>query len=135
MRTYKSFNKDKTIEALEYDMLQYSERLLHIKAEQDFYSTLVNAPIFKPRTANLFEKLEQFKRQIQQTKTLSSGLLNEISTHINKINNKTEWKDLGYRNSLVTGHDVLEHKIHDFFVKTADSKSQLLQYIQSVLLD
>ena len=131
---YKSFNNDKTIEELQYHMLQYKTRLQNVKAEQEFYSVLINAPIFKPYVINLFERLEQFKMGIKKTEKVASDLLNEVSSHTNKISNKIECEDVACDSFFIKTHEVLERKIYDFLTKTTASKSQLFQYIQSVLL-
>lgn len=131
---YKSFINEKAIEELQYNMLQYKTRLLYVKVEQDFYNMLINAPIFKPRVINLYERLEQFRRGIKQTEILVSALLIEVNSHINKISSKMESEDLVGDGFFLKEHEELEHRIYDFLMKSIESKSQLFQYIQSVLL-
>jgi hypothetical protein len=49
---YKSFNSDKAIEKLQYNLLQKRETLRNLIIEQTFYKNLLNAQIYKPQKIN-----------------------------------------------------------------------------------
>lgn len=133
IHSYKSFNEKKSIEELKYNMLQYRIRLEEIILENNFYKNLLVASIYKSNTINLFENLEQFKRNLNKIETAVSELVPEINSHSHSITNKTECDDLFCDNFFIKTHDDLEEKIYQFFLKSRAFKRQMLQYLESVL--
>ncbi|KGL62506.1 hypothetical protein [Polaribacter sp. Hel1_85] len=132
--TYKSFNDNKSIEELKYNMLQFKIRLEEEIYENKFYKTLLEASIYKSNTRNLFENIEKFKQEIDTIENEALELLKEINSHSNSITHKIECDDLSCDNFFIESHNALEEKSYKFFIKCSGLKIQLFEYIESVLI-
>ncbi|QVY64451.1 hypothetical protein [Polaribacter sp. Q13] len=130
---YKSFNENKSIEELKYNMLQYKTRLKEEIIEYKFYKNLLEASIFKVNTRNLFENLEMFKKDITSTENEALALLKEIEIHSNSITNKLECEDLFCDNFFIKTHDDLEKKTYQFFIQCTNFKIKIFEYLESTL--
>ncbi|PQJ68830.1 hypothetical protein [Polaribacter butkevichii] len=132
-KSYKSFNENKSIEELKYNMLQYTIRIEEELIEYKFYQNLIEASTFKGNSMNLFENLEMFKKDIKTTEKEAFALLDEIKLHSNSISNKIECDDLSCDNFFINKHNELEEKTYNFFRKCKAFKIQMFQYLESVL--
>jgi hypothetical protein len=130
---YKSFNENKSIEELKYNMLQYNKRLKEEIIEYKFYQNLIEASIFKSNTRNLFENLEMFKKDINNTENKALELLKEIEMHSNSISNKLECEDLFCDNFFIESHNDLEKKTYQFFIQCSNFKIKMFEYLESIL--
>lgn len=131
--TYISFNAEKTIEELQYKMLQYNTTLESFVVEYSFYMHLLKSEAFRPNVINLFEYLERFKKTLAHLETSTKSLIIEISSHNNQITKKIECEDLICDNYFIKEYDALENKIHNFLIEYSNFKSQMLPYLQSVI--
>ena len=132
---YKSFNTDKSIEELKYNLLQQRETFGNLIIEQEFYKKLINAPIYQSEKLNVFEKLEGFKNELKQTAETNKLLLNEISAQLFQIDKKVECDDLFCDNFFIKEIDTLELKIHNFLIKITALKLQMIEYFQDVMIE
>jgi len=130
---YKSYNNDKTIEELQYNMLQYQKTLESFKTEYAFFKQLLRSSIFESNVINLFESLELFKKSIKNLETLTTNLITNISAQSTQITKKIECDDLVCDNYFIKSYDELEREIHNLLIKYPKLKSQMLPYLQSVL--
>lgn len=131
--TYRSFNVDKTIDELQYNMLQYQRTLESFKTEYVFFKQLLRASIFESNIINLFESLELFKKSIINLETSTTNLLIKISAQSTQITKKIECDDLVCDNYFIKDYDELEREIHDLSNKYYNIKLQMLPYLQSVM--
>ena len=134
LEIYKSFNSNKSIEELQYNIIRDIQKLENLNLELEFYKSLIDKPIFKPHVMNLYESLVSFKNEIKGINKNRIGLLNEIYSHRNKIRNKIECEDLVCDNFFIRKHDDIELKAFNFYNKVSDFKSKWFQYIQSVIM-
>ncbi|AOW16820.1 hypothetical protein LPB03_04765 [Polaribacter vadi] len=132
---YKSFNTDKSIKELKYNLLQQRETFGNLIIEQEFYKKLLNAPIYQSEKLNLFEKLEGFKNELKQTAETNKLLLNEIGVQLFQIDKKVECDDLFCDNFFIKEIDTLELKIHNFLIKITALKLQMIEYFQDVMIE
>ena len=132
---YKSFNTDKSIEELKYNLLQQRETFGNLIIEQEFYKKLLNAPIYQSEKLNVFEKLEGFKNELKQTAETNKLLLNEIGVQLFQIDKKVECDDLFCDNFFIKEIDTLELKTHDFLIKITALKLQMIEYFQDVMIE
>jgi hypothetical protein len=130
---YNSFNENKSIEELLHNMLQFKKRLEEVIIEYKFYKNLLEASIYKLNAINLFERLEEFKKDINTTEKEALELLQEIKSYSNLITNKIECEDLVCDNFFIKIHDELENKIYELFIKNTNLKLKCFQYLESVL--
>ena len=131
--TYKSFNENKSIEELQYNMFQYRLKLKDFLDNNQFIKYLLKASIYKQGTLNLFETLEKYKEYTNEMKTLASNLLDEVNSHSKQIKNKIECEDVACDTFFIKKHDDLELKIHNLFIESRTSKRHMFQYLKSVI--
>lgn len=129
---FKSFNENKSIEELKYNMLQFKTRLEELIIECKFFKNLIEASIYKSNSINLFENLEKFKKDMKCLEKETLELLKDINSHSNSITNKIECEDLVCDNFFIGSHDRLEEKIHKLFIKSMNLKFKWFQYLESV---
>jgi hypothetical protein len=128
---YKSFNADKNIEELKYNLLQERDMFRNLIIEEKFYKKLLNAPIYKSNKLNLFETLEGFKNELKNSAENNKLLLNEIGMQLFQIDKKLECDDLVCDNFFINELDDLELKIHNFLLQITALKSRMFEYIQA----
>jgi hypothetical protein len=134
MHKYQSFNIDKSIEELQYNTLKEETSLENLKFELQFYKMLLSKPIFKPHVMNLYERLTNFKNEIDTLNKNGVSLLNELSKHAHRIRKKIECNDLTFDNLLIKNHDEIELKVFNYKTKIFNFKFRLFQYIESAMI-
>ena len=130
---YKSFNSKKSIEELQYIMLQYNKRLQELETEQNFYNFLIGASVFKNQILNVFEILEQFKNELNINLKSIRELLDKVDSQIDLISKKIECDNLLCDSFFVREYDDLELEIYSFFQNISDFKSQFFSYMESTI--
>lgn len=135
LQTYKSFNRDKSIEELQHNILKAATGIENLKFELQFYKTLLNKPIYKPHTLNLYEKLAHFKNEVNTITKNATSLLTEINSHAHHLRNKIECDNLACDSFFINEHDDIERKIFNFQIKIFNFKFRFFQYIESVIIN
>jgi len=135
LQVYKSFNSNKSIEELQYNVSKEISKLENLNLELEFYLLLIKKPIFKNHVMNLFETLNKLKSEIKMIDTHRINLLNDLLTHSNQIINKIECDDIACDNFFIKEHDDIELKVFNFNNNLLDFKFKLLQYLQNVIID
>ncbi|MCF6294263.1 MAG: hypothetical protein L3J25_01075 [Flavobacteriaceae bacterium] len=130
---YKNFNRDKSIEELQYNSHQWKDKLEFLKVEFAFLKFLLSSNIFEEGVINLFEKIELFKKDIDSANEKRSKLLDKTNSHIGQITKKIECVDIECDWYFIETHKNLEYKVEVFLEKSNNLKLQLFQYIQGVL--
>lgn len=132
---YKSFNSNKSLNELLYKMKAEALRLNDLKFELQFYITLLYKPIFKTRTANLYEILARYKYDIGILQERRVKLQSHVNEYINQINNKIENEITTFDDYFINNYDDLEHEIFNFHNKVSNFKFGFFEYIQNVSLN
>ncbi|WP_242158931.1 hypothetical protein [Aestuariivivens sediminis] len=135
IKNYKSYNDNKSIDELQYNLSLEIDTLENMKLELAFYNHLLDKPIFKEHTINLYERLSDLKHEIQELNTKRIDLLNAIYSHSNHINIKIECDDIACDTFFIKEHDAIELKIFNFNRTVANFKYNLFQYLDSVLIN
>ncbi|MCX7546709.1 hypothetical protein OS188_01945 [Xanthomarina sp. F1114] len=130
---YKSFNTEKSIDELQYNMRCYVEDLRSLKEELGFMSFLVNSNIYKSNMMDLFENLERHKKSINQYNNKCELLIIEANLQANQITQKIECDELACDNYFIDAQNNLEKDIHDFIIQSGILKSEIFNYLQSVI--
>tara|TARA_R110002049_G_scaffold300467_3_gene491373 strand:- start:7436 stop:7852 length:417 start_codon:yes stop_codon:yes gene_type:complete len=133
IKEYKSFNENKSIEELEFNITEYVTSLENFKFEIQFYRVLLDKPIFKPHVMNLYETLVKFKNEINNLNENSTDLLNELNSHAHHIRNKIECDNVACDSFFINEHDAIQRKVFNFKIKIFNLKFRLFQYIESVI--
>jgi hypothetical protein len=131
--TYKSFNGNKTVEELEYNMLTYKTRIEYLESELVFFNFLLDKNIFESRIMNLFENLALFKKEISFLNKTRKTILNDLTKHAGQLATKIECDDLACDYYFINKHDELEENILHFFLKTTLFKNKIIEFIESVI--
>lgn len=129
----KGFNRDKSIEELQYNAHEWKVKLEFLKVELDFLKFLISQNVFESGIINLFERLQIFKQDIDTANQKGSKLLDKTNEHSNQITNKIEFDNLQCDYFFTEIHENLEFEIEVFLEETNNLKLQLFQYIQSVV--
>jgi hypothetical protein len=130
---YKSFNRDKSIEELQYVMHFHIEKLQMIKEELHFLQFLMSADIFKNKVMNLFEDLEKFKKELEKRIHKCGKLIIDANFHASQIANKIECDELACDNYFIDTHNQLEQNILQFTNNTSKLKFDMFNYLQGVI--
>ena len=135
IKNYKSYNENKSIEELQFNLLQDINNLEHLKLELEFYSVLLEKPIFKIHVINLYERLSDLKHDIQSLDSQRLTLLNDIYLHSNHIEQKIECDDMACDAFFIHEHDAVALRIFEFNQKVKAFKFNFFQYLESVLIN
>ncbi|HLV38540.1 hypothetical protein, partial [Xanthomarina sp.] len=116
---YKTFNNEKTIAELQYNMQRFGANLQFLKKDLDFLGYLVNSTIYKVNMMDLFENLERFKKEILKTSNKCDLLIIEANFQANQITQKIECDELACDNYFISTQNNLEKNIYDFSIQSA----------------
>ncbi|NEV94963.1 hypothetical protein G3567_12520 [Psychroflexus sp. YR1-1] len=130
---YISFNNDKNIDELLYNIDLYKIRLKELRDELRFCKFLIETNNFKPKVINLFETLMVYDKKIDLYIDTLESLLVDLISHYNDISNKIECDDLDCDVFFTKKQDKLEQRAFDFLTEISNFKSQLFQYLQSTI--
>ena len=130
---YTSFNANKSVEELVYNVNQYQIHLEYLNKELQFLKFLIESNIFKPQVMNLFEVLTLFDRKIDQAIKTTEVLKSELQKETSILSNKTEYKNLKSNDYFLKQHDVLELKIVNHITEINTFKIEVFQYLRSVI--
>jgi hypothetical protein len=130
---YRSFNSDKGIDELLYNISQYKVKLIKLEEELRFCKFLIEARIFKEGVINLFETLIIFDKKIDVHMISIKSLLLELTTHSNEIINKIECDNLECDLFFIKTQDQLERESYNFITDVEHFKSQIFQYLKSTI--
>src|SRR5690606_15998259 len=109
---YKSFNGEKSIAEMQYNMHGYVENLRYLKEELGFMNFLVSSNIYKSNVMDLFENLERLKKETLQFSNKCELLIIEANLQANQITHKIECDDLACDNYFIQAQNNLEKNIH-----------------------
>lgn len=131
---YKSFNSNKSLEELLYFITNDLQRLTELKIELQFYTILIDKPIFIKNVMNLFEKLSELKNDIIQLEKTRMKLLIKLKSHINLISNKIVCQDTVCDIFFIDAYNEVEKETFNFDKEILNFKSRYYEYIQGVII-
>jgi len=130
---YISFNSNKHINELSYNINQLKFRLKGLETDLKFYKFLIKANVFKPGVMNLFERLTIFEKEIDLHLKIIENQQHGLTIYSNLIANKIECDKLECDALFTNKLDELELKIYNVIFKVSIFKSQMGQYFQSTI--
>lgn len=133
-QVYISYNSNKSIEELQYNLSNHVSVLENLKFELQFYIALLEKPIFKSHILNLYENLINFKNELSEIDESRTMLLNKLVKEIIKISNKIECDDLACDSYFISEYDTLDQKIFNYYQVVSNFKIGLFEYTQSVFI-
>jgi len=98
-----------------------------------FIDRLLGSYVFQPNTPNLFERLQDYKNRLKETKTRKQELRGHISKHENTLGGMLECIDsecdLGYYRK----HDRLRTQVCQCLEDFQKLKSEIFNYAGGIL--
>ena len=126
--------QEKKIQDLHFELQQWQSNIDFIQDEIQFMDKLLHSYVFEPRTPNLFERLEQFKKGLLVSKENQESLKVEIINHENEIGGIMECSSLSILDSeYCKKHEALKEKILRYFEDYHKLKSAVYAYAGSIL--
>lgn len=135
LQKYKSFNGNKSIEELQYNISKAINRVEYLKLDLEFYTILIDKPFFKNHMINLYESLSMFKKELKALSDNRASLLDKMYSHSNHIRNKIECDDLACDYFFIKEHDDIELRVFNYHKTFLDLKFRLFQYLESVFVN
>lgn len=132
---YRSFNANKTIEELQYNISKAISKLENLELDLEFYDILLEKPIYKSHMLNLYERLSGFQKEVQKLEKKRSALLQDLYSHSNLIKNKLECQDMACDSFFIKSQDTMEMRYVNYQNSLSDFKFKLFPYLKSVLMN
>jgi hypothetical protein len=130
---YKSFNREKSIEELQYAMNFHIEKLQVLKEELQFLQFLISTDIYKNKVMNLFEDLEKFKKELKKKLHKCGKLIIDAHFHASQIANKIECDELACDNYFIDAHNELEQNIFQLTNNSSKLKLDMFNFLKGVI--
>lgn len=111
-------------EQIQEESLKLKSLLQGHLEELEFLRFLTEAPIYRSGILNLFENLEYFKNQINKLETINSGLLTDLDSQIEEMEQASSYRT----ETIISKRVELNDKIREL-------KSHFYPYIKSVVKD
>lgn len=126
------FNK-KTREKYLYEISQWEDSLMFISEEMKFLGKLLSSGIFEPNIPNLYERLQQYSKKLQDSKNEEILLEKEIEKY--KIDFAKELEEnVKQKDSLIKRtHIQLRKNINAFSKKISGLKLEIFNYTGNIL--
>ncbi len=126
--------QEKKIQESHSELQQWQSNIDFIQDEMQFINKLLHSYVFEPRTPNLFERLEQFKKRLLASKENQESLRLEITNHENEIGGIMECSSLPISDSeYCKKHEALKEKMLRYLEDYHTLKSAIYAYAGSIL--
>jgi hypothetical protein len=123
----------KEIKEIHLDILKWKSSLRFIEGEIQFINQLLNSYVFEPDTPNLFERLQEFKKQIEAIEKEMQNINQDIRTHESKLGGMLECDTISCDNFYYKNHTSVWRTFDDFYKNFSRSKSEIFLYAGGVL--
>ncbi len=130
---YKSFKGAKSLEEFQYNLTKHLVWLKDLKSELQFYTAILDRPIFKTQVMNLFETLSNLKNDIGQLEEDRMILFHQITSHLSHITKNIEEQDNGHIQLFKDKYEATGKEMFNFNDKISQFKFGFYQYMQSVM--
>ncbi|MCX7551741.1 hypothetical protein [Xanthomarina sp. F2636L] len=130
---YKSFNREKSIDELQYTMNSQIEKLQILKEELHFLQFLMSADIYKNKIMNLFEDLERYKKELNNYSSKCGKLIIDANFQANQIRNKKKCDELACDNYFIDTYNESEKKIHKLINQIRILKLEIYNFLPAVI--
>lgn len=133
MTDKKTTYQEKKLEELHWDLQKWKSNIQFIEDEMLFINRLLHSYVFEPRTPNLFERLELFKRAYDKSKKEKEDLKRLISKHENTIGGILECTSTICDFAYYKNHEQLCKRITKHFENYLQLKSDIYNYAGAIL--
>lgn len=126
-------NQSRKVEALHLELQGWISNLHFIEDEILFIEHLLDSYVFQPNTQNLFERLQDYRRRIEQLKGSKEKLQKLFFQHENKLGGMIECADEYCDLPYWRKHDALKANVVDFTTSFRELKSEIFNYAGGIL--
>lgn len=116
-----------------FEMLTWKSSLQFIEGEIKFINQLLNSYVFEPNTPNLFERLQEFKKQIKTAQTELEDIYLEISKQESELGGMMECDTMSCDIFYKDKHHSLKEKFDLFYKNYQFFKTKVFGYAGGVL--
>tara|TARA_R110001592_G_C12716718_1_gene708458 strand:- start:163 stop:579 length:417 start_codon:yes stop_codon:yes gene_type:complete len=130
---YKSFNRDKSVEELKYDCMNWNGNLQLLKIELAFLKGLLDYNIYEPHTINLFETLQLLKKNIDDANKKIIEFETQTTHYMAQLDENFKCKFGNCSRFYIELHEKKDYDLYEFFNESNNLKIELFQFIQSTI--
>lgn len=130
---FKSFYRDKTMEELDDDTKKWKAQIEFLQYDFDFLKSLLDSDIYNAGIINLFETLQLYKAQVEDTNKEALKVSNKLMSHQEHIKTYLECDDINCDYFFMEIHAKMEYDVAVFLQESNTMKLQLFEYIKSVI--
>ncbi|WP_339651906.1 hypothetical protein [uncultured Maribacter sp.] len=120
--------KNNCVEELHWKTQQWKSHFQIMDDELILAERLLDSQIFRPKTRNLFERIQEYKKRIKKIKDTKKGLLIDISIHENNLGGMLEYTDNEFELSFYRNHDKLQNEVDSCFKTFQKLKLEIFNY-------
>ncbi|SNR32686.1 hypothetical protein [Lutibacter flavus] len=126
---YKVFTREKSVDELVYNCNLWTSDFEFIKIEISFLKRLLITFPFKSSIPNLFEKLQLFVRDLEQSDTIRTTIHETINTHNQQLRNKIKLKKISYDNEYLNSFDDMAEEVLAYLEDYKKLKKKIYEYV------
>ncbi|WP_271765731.1 hypothetical protein [Aquimarina algiphila] len=124
---------EKELKNIHFDVLEWKSSLCFIKDEILFINQLLNSYVFEPTTPNLFERLHEFRLEIEKIELILEEFNDQIKKHENQLGGMMECDTISCDHFYNKNHESLRDKLRDFYKNFRKLKSEVFSYAGGIL--
>ena len=124
---------EKELKQIHLDALEWKSSLHFIENEIQFIDQLLNSYVFEPNTPNLFERLQEYKKQISKIEEEIQNLHQNIRKHESELGGMLECDTVSCDHEYYQEHELLETTYNKFYKKFRELKSNVFGYAGGIL--
>jgi chromosome segregation ATPase len=128
-----TIGQEKKVEELHWEIQKWKSHFQFLDDELTFIERLLGSYVFQPNTPNLFERLQEYKIQIQKIETTKKEVRDDISTHENTLGGMLECMDSTCDLAYYRKHDKLKKEVDTCFTEFQELKSKIFNYAGGIL--
>ncbi|GAA4272860.1 hypothetical protein U6A24_06225 [Aquimarina gracilis] len=124
---------EKELKEIHLDALEWKSSLQFINRELKFINQLLNSYVFEPNTPNLFERLQEYKAQIQKVEEEIESLHQSIRKHESELGGMLECDTISCDHEYYMEHELLKTSYNTLYKKFRELKSNVFGYAGGIL--
>lgn len=122
-----------TIDEYHNDVKVWKSNIALTVDEIRFIDNLLKSYVFEPNTPNLFERIEQFKVQLEKNKSTLAHIQNLLSKHDLELSGMLECDTVACDIFFEEKHLLIKENYRQFIRSYNDIKAKIFNYCGSIL--
>ncbi|MBP2831495.1 hypothetical protein J8281_04780 [Aquimarina sp. U1-2] len=124
---------EKKWKEVHFNIFTWKSGVSLIKEDIDFIKLLLKSSAFESSTPNLFERLQEYLRQVIKVEESLQQLLQGINKHENELGNRLAYDTIAYDDAYFNTHELLGDRYSKCNQDFRELKSKIFKYTGSVL--